>query len=175
MEEVLLISPTVEYENQAQEYIKEFKEYNSQLNGVGRMDRFDDYSSWLGYLDDMQDSEKIPVGRVPNYTYFLVRKEDNRILGMTNIRKELNQYYLQDAGHIGYSIRPTERKKGYGEKILSLALSKCKELSLIKVLLTCDKHNIASAKIIQKNNGILEDETYSEMSSIIIQRYWIQL
>ncbi|MCB2291539.1 GNAT family N-acetyltransferase [Clostridium sp. CS001] len=78
-------------------------------------------------------------------------------------------------GHIGYSIRPTERKKGYGTLMLRVALEKCRELNLSTVLITCDGLNVESAKVIQNNNGILENEVFSETFSEIIQRYWINL
>lgn len=76
---------------------------------------------------------------------------------------------------MGYSIRPAERKKGYVTIMLKLALERCRELNLGKVLITCSKANIASAKVIQNNNGILEKEIFSETSSEVIQRYWIYL
>lgn len=117
----------------------------------------------------------IPEGKVPANTYFFVRISDDKIIGMINIRHELNEFLLNEGGHIGYSIRPSERKKGYGTLMLKLALQKCKELNLTKVLITCDKDNIASAKVIQNNNGILENELYSETFSSVIQRYWIKL
>jgi len=59
--------------------------------------------------------------------------------------------------------------------MLKLALQKCRELNLDKVLITCDKANVASARVIQKNNGILENEIFSETFSEVIQRYWIKL
>ena len=73
---------------------------------------------------------------------------------------------------------PSERRKGYAKEMLRLILIKCKELGADKVLLTCDKENIASAKTIISNGGILENEVKDEVSlskSGIIQRYWINL
>jgi predicted acetyltransferase len=87
----------------------------------------------------------------------------------------LNKFLFNEGGHIGYSIRPTEREKGYGTLILNLGLEKCRELNLKKILLTCDKTNIASGKVIQNNGGMLENELYSEAFSEMIQRYWIEL
>ncbi len=121
------------------------------------------------------DFNNIPEGKVPANTYFLVRISDNKIIGMINIRHKLNEFLLNEGGHIGYSIRPTERKKGYATIMLKLALQRCRELGLDKVLITCDKVNIPSAKVIHRNNGILENELYSETFSEIIQRYWIKL
>jgi predicted acetyltransferase len=175
MTDIKLISPSKEYEKEAFEYIQEFIEYNSEINGTGGLSRYDNYDEWLLKLHKDLDLSNIAEGRVPANTYFLVRTSDNRIIGMINIRHRLNEFLFNEGGHIGYSIRPTEREKGYGTLILNLGLEKCKELNLKKVLLTCDKTNIASGKVIQNNGGMLENELYSETFSEIIQRYWIEL
>ena len=175
MNDVKLVSPSKEYEKEAFEYIQEFLEYNSEINGTGGLDRFDNYDEWLLKIEKDLDLQNIPEGKVPANTYFFVRTLDNKIIGMINIRHQLNEFLLNEGGHIGYSIRPTERKKGYATIMLKLALQKCKELNLNKILITCDKTNVASAKVIQNNNGILENEIFSETFSEIIQRYWIDL
>lgn len=175
MDELRLIYPSKEYEKRAFEYIQEFREYNSEINGTGGLDRYEDYDEWLSKVERDLDILNIPEDRVSANTYFLVRIPDNKIIGMINIRHRLNDFLLNEGGHIGYSIRPTERKRGYGTLMLKLGLEKCRELKLDKVLITCDKINIPSAKIIQNNNGILENEIYSEAFSEIIQRYWIEL
>lgn len=175
MSEFKLIVPSKEYEQKAFEYIQEFKEYNSGINGTGGIDRYDNYDEWLIKLEKDLDINNIPEGKVPANTYFCIRLDDDRIVGMINLRHKLNEFLLREAGHIGYSIRPTERKKGYGTLMLKLGLEKSRELNLDKVLITCDKVNIASAKVIQNNNGILENEVYSEVFSEVIQRYWIKL
>ncbi len=175
MSEFKLIVPSKEYEQKAFDYIKEFREHNSEINGTGGLDRYDNYDEWLKKLEKDLDINNIPEGKVPASTYFCVRLEDDRIVGMINIRYELNEFLLNEAGHIGYSIRPTERKRGYGTLMLKLGLDKSRELNLDKVLITCDKVNVGSAKVIQNNNGILENEVYSEVFSEVIQRYWIDL
>lgn len=175
MDELKLITPSKEHEEQAFEYIKEFHKYNSEINGSGGLKRYDNYDEWLLKLERDTDLGNIPEDRIPANTYFLVRMQDNRIIGMINIRHRLNEYLLNEGGHIGYSIRPTERKKGYGTLLLKLGLERCRELNLDKVLVTCDKSNIGSARVIQNNNGILENEIYSEAFSQLIQRYWINI
>ncbi len=175
MTDFKLISPSKEFEKEAVEYIQEFLKYNSEINGVGGLDRYDNYEEWLLKLEKDLDISNIPEGKVPANTYFFVRIQDNKIIGMINIRHKLNEFLFNEAGHIGYSIRPTERKKGYGTLMLKLGLEKCRQLNLDKVLITCDKINVASAKVIQSNNGVLENEIFSETFSEIIQRYWISL
>lgn len=172
---VKLVFPSKEYEKEAFEYIEEFLDHDSEINGSGGLDKFDNYDDWLLKVEKDLDFNNIPEGRVPANTYFLVRISDNKIIGMINIRHKLNEVLLKEGGHIGYSVRPTEREKGYGTVMLKLGLERCKELKLDKIFITCDKINLASAKIIQRNNGILENEIYSETYGEIIQRYWINL
>lgn len=175
MTEFKLVTPAKEYEKSAFEYIREFLEYNSEINGTGGLNRYDNYDEWLQKLERDLYIPNIPEGSVPANTYFFVRTADNKIIGMINIRHKLNDFLLNEGGHIGYSIRPLERKKGYGTLMLKLGLEKCRELKLNKVLVTCDKENLGSAKVIQNNNGILENEAYSETFSAVVQRYWITL
>ena len=175
MNDVRLVIPLKEHEKLALEYLEEFEEYDSSNNGTGGLDSHEDYDEWLLKLEKDLDILNIPDDRVPANTYFLIRQSDNRIIGMMNLRHRLNDFLLEQGGHIGYAIRPTERKKGYGTLMLKLGLERCKELNINKVLLTCDKVNIPSAKVIQKNNGILENEVYSEIFSELIQRYWVEL
>ena len=96
------------------------------------------------------------------------------MVGAVNIRHYLNEKLLFDGGHIGDGVRPSERRKGYATKIISLALDECKNLGINKVLITCNKDNIGSAKSIINNGGILENEVVDEDKQVV-QRYWIKL
>ena len=175
MTDFTLIAPSKEFERQAFEYIQEFLKYNSEINGTAGLNRYDNYDEWLLKLEKSLDIPNIPEDKVPGNTYFFIKAEDSKIIGMITIRHKLNEALLDRGGHIGYSIRPTERKKGYGTLMLKLALEKCRELNLSKVLITCDKINVASAKVIQNNNGILENEVFNEAFSETTQRYWINV
>ena len=104
----------------------------------------------------------------------VVREEDKKIIGMVSIRLNLNNDLLFHAGNIGYSIRPTERRKGYASYALYLALEYCKSKDLDKVLVTCYKENIASSKTIKSCYGILENEIKDTLGKIL-QRYWIDV
>lgn len=175
MEKIKLVKPSKEYEQQAKEFIQEFKDNNSKIHGVGGLDRYiDDYDGWIQRVDD--HSKGINLGDyVPGNTYFVVRENDNKIIGMINIRHKLNDNLLQHGGHIGYGVRPTERQKGYATQMVYLAIKRCKELGIKKVLLTCNKSNIGSAKVIKNNFGILETEFKEDESDEIIQKYWIDV
>jgi predicted acetyltransferase len=174
---LVLIIPEIKHKKEALEFIKEFMEHNSKINGTGGLYKYlNNYDGWLKKLEDDLNCENNKADKVPSSTYFTIRKNDDKIVGMINIRHKLNDYLLRLGGHIGYSIRPTERRKGYATEMLYLGLEQCKELNLKRVLITCDKNNIASAKTIINNNGELENEIEDhELAEEIIQRYWIKI
>ena len=95
--------------------------------------------------------------------------------GIINVRHELNDYLFKYGGHIGYSILPSERRKGYAYKQLLLALEFCKELNIQKVLVTCVDYNIGSRKTIEKAGGILENNVFNPDKNVEERRYWIDI
>jgi len=99
-----------------------------------------------------------------------------RYIGIIDLRLtyDLNDERLKHGGHIAATVRPSERRKGYGEKMLALALEKCRELNIDKVLITCDKNNIGSANLILKSGGVFENEIFKDDGNVT-QRYWISL
>jgi predicted acetyltransferase len=107
---------------------------------------------------------------VPHTTYWLI--DNDKIIGVSNLRHKLNDELKTIGGHIGYSIRPSERGKGDATKLLSLTIAEGKKLGITEFLLTCDKDNIASARTIQKNNGVLISE--DNVDGTLIQRYLIK-
>ena len=136
--------------------------------GGGGLDSYDSISEYIDHCTLMLSySGDIWV---PSTQYFAVA--DGKIVGCIQIRHRLNENLLIRGGHIGYSVRPTERRKGYAAEMLSLALEKCTHLGITKVLITCDKDNIASARTIMKNGGILENEL-TEKDGDIARRFWI--
>lgn len=145
--------PSIERKDEALQYIQEFLDYGSDINGVGGLDRYlDNYEEWLVKLEE--DRVRVPSEeKVPADTYFLVRENDNRIIGMINIRHCLNRNLRIIGGHIGYSIRPSERRKGYNKVNLYLGLLRCQELGIDEVLMDCDAKNLGSAKTMQALGG----------------------
>jgi len=112
---------------------------------------------------------------VPTTIYFLMRDDSPKIIGFTDIRHQLNDFLLNDlGGHVGYVIAPSERRKGYATQQLRLALEICREMGINPVLIPCLKENIASARVIQKNGGVLEDERVSHEGKVF-QRYWVEV
>ena len=170
------VFPCKQYEENAMEFINEFYQHSSPIHGVGGLDRYlknKSYDEWLLKVIADLDIANIPVGRVPALTYFYVREEDNKIIGMINIRLALNDMLRKEGGHIGYSVRPTERKKHYGSDMLKEALNVCRTIGINEVSITCDKTNLASAGVVKHCGGKLDDEFYSETYNKVIQRYII--
>ena len=123
-------------------------------------------------VDYIWNKTQAAPGWVTGSVYFAMA--GSTIIGSIAIRNYLNESLLKTGGHIGYGIRPSERRKGYGTKMLALALEKCRELGFDKVLVTCDKDNTASAKTALRGGGVLENEITEEDGNIV-QRYWITL
>lgn len=135
-----------------------------------------DPSNFKQMVQSLLDNEKgsnLPEGWVPDSTYWLVN-HDRRIVGAVNIRHQLTERLLNSGGHIGYGIRPSDRRKGYATKLLALSLEKAKELGLNKVLVVCDKTNLGSLKVIV-NNGGTPDSDFIEDNGNTIKRFWINL
>lgn len=155
------VIPTLEYKDKAIEYIKEFIEYKSNINGSGGLDRYlDNYEGWLEYREE---SRNLPITdtRVPGEEYFMVN-EDDEIIGMCNIRFALNDKLKKLGGHIGYSIRPTKRGNGYNKINLYLALKECDKHNIDVVLIDAALDNPASWKTMEALGGVRVNEWYSE-------------
>ena len=175
MEKLMHVIPNEKHENDAIDYINEFYKYNSKINGVGGLDSYlDDYSGWLKKIE--KDRKQIAnEKRVPAETYFLVRENDNRIVGMINIRYNLNERLLLNGGHIGYSIRPTERRKGYNKINLYLGLKRLDELNVETALLDCVKSNIGSSKTMLALGAKKYNEIYNEDYGEVVEKYKIDI
>ena len=171
------VFPNGDYKDKAIEFINEFHKNNSDINGSGALDRYlkeSSYEKWIEKVIADIDIANIEGGRVPAFSYFYVRETDNKIIGMINIRLALNDFLRNEGGHIGYCIRPTERKKHYATNMLNEARAFCKNIGLINIIISCDKSNIASANVIKNCGGILDAEFYSDTFNEVIQRYMIQ-
>ncbi len=116
---------------------------------------------------------KVREGYVPASTFWLVR--DGRVLGTCNLRHRLSESLREWGGHIGYSVRPSERGKGYATLMLRLTLAKARERGIGRVLVTCDKDNPASARVIERNGGELVSEGVDPRHGKLVLRYWIDL
>ena len=173
MDKIILVKPDLSYADEIIKYKEESLAESPLINGSAGLDRFSSIEVWLEELKKRSCEDTVPKGLVPSSTYLAVREKDNYIVGMIDIRHYLNEYLTQVGGHIGYGVRKTERNKGYAKQMLKLALEKCKELKIKKVLITCDEDNIASEKVILSANAKLED--IRNVDGENKKRFWIDL
>jgi len=131
-----------------------------------------DFGVYIEKLRDNSKAEKIKPGYVPTTTFWLI-DDHGKILGVSRLRHYLMPHLEIEGGNIGYDVPPSERMKGYGTILLEHTLLKAKEMGIKRVLITCDSDNIGSAKIIQNNGGIYENESISTESGKSVSRYWI--
>ena len=134
--------------------------------------RKNDYRNFDYYLQHLQTKLETD-GSVPDSTFFCLDVERDIFVGAVNIRHLLNEALLLNGGHIGDGVCPSERRKGIATQMIGLALEECKKLGIYRVLMVCDKENIGSAKSIQRNGGVLENEVI--VDGVTEQRYWIEL
>ena len=151
----------------------EMLENASSFDGCAGLNEVETYEQWL----DFRGREEAK-GWAPSRTWLAVRRSDSRVVGIINYRPSpLSDFLLQYGGHIGYCIRPAERRKGYAKEQLRLTLEKCRAAGEERVLLTCDP-DTASERTILANGGVLENEVADEPGlgkSGTIRRYWITL
>ena len=133
----------------------------------------EDFDGYLRGLARYRAGVNLPPGRVPSSSFFLVHR--GRVVGHSALRHQLTPALEHEGGHIGYDIRPSARRRGYGTLILALTLERARSLGLARALLTCDTDNTASARIIERNGGALVARVVSNRSGKLISQYWIEL
>lgn len=168
-----LLKPTYEFSEQIMEYREAFLHADEQPHGSSSLQNFDSLDKWFEKVSKQELGENLQGNRVPSSQFLSV--EQGELIGFVNIRKRLNQELLRESGHIGYSVHPNKRRQGYATKQLKLALYETQKFGLQKVLITCNKANIASAKTIQNVGGVLENEVVSSHTGEIVQRYWVEI
>ena len=171
-----LIFPTWEHDQAVLDYRQEWLECDpgQGINGSWGLQRkeYEDYGIWLKDIENLTKGiSKNPHINVPATTFLALC--DNRMVGNIQMRHYLNDYLLRTYGHVGYGVRPSERRKGYATQMLFLVIEKYRHSGVDEILLSCDKENIASRSTIIKNGGVLENE-FAEESGNIVQRYWIK-
>lgn len=180
MEKFYLEEPNIKREKEILEFLNEFVEYDSEINGAGTLDKLLEgwtYEECLIELEKRKDKDyAYSINRCPSKTFLFIRKNDDRIVGMINIRYKITQDLLENgASHIGYSIRPTERRKGYNKIQLYLGLLESEKLGEKEVLLDCTVNNIGSNKSIIALGGRLEKTQIDESDNELTNYYWINV
>lgn len=180
MGKIFLEIPTINRKQEALDYLAENVKYKSDLNGTGSMDECLNgmtYEEWLLELEKKKDIEYLNrINRCPSKTFFVVRENDKRIVGMINVRYNISDDKLKTwASHIGYGIRPTERRKGYAKIALYLGLLEEQKVGEERILLICDVDNIASNKTILSLGGKVEETKLYEYDNTMTNYYWINV
>lgn len=165
---IIFKEPSEVSPKQIQDYKNEFIVNNEIIQGAANM-RALSISEWVQFAENTKYKETVTPGFVTAHTFFALYND--KIVGIINARHELNDYLLNFGGHIGYSVRKSERRKGYAKAMLSYTVEFLFSLGLEKILITCDKNNIASKRTIESCGGILENEVIEETRTTL--RYWI--
>lgn len=175
MSSIKLITPTLKYKNQITAYRDEFQDSPNGIEGSSELILANSIEEWLTWIEQNRHWDTVKQGWMTAEQYIAVDTVDDTIVGMLNLRKELNDYLLNYIGHVGYSIAPSRRRQGFGTKMLQLSLIESKKFGIDKVLVTCTDENIASAGVIEKNGGVLEDKRIDPGDQQLTRRYWISL
>lgn len=174
MDDIRLIPPTVAYADQIWEYRTRFLESKEDDGGCGALLECDTIEQWLAKTRSMTDPATCPEDRVPADCYMAVRISDDKLVGMIDLRHHIDHPILGTwGGHIGYSVHPDERRKGYATRMLQLNLDNARKLGLQRVMVTCDDGNIGSEKTILNNGGVYEKSV--PVDERMVKRFWIEL
>lgn len=168
-----LVTPSAEYKESFLEGLQEFQDEEGDQSYD--LEQIEDHFAEFLCQFEKERLQDIPNNeRAPESAFWLVHNK--RFIGRVYVRHALNQKLHDFGGHIGYNIRPSERRKGYGKKALGLALIEAKKLDLHTALITCNEDNLASKKIIEANGGVLQDVIETELNpGKRTMRWWIDV
>ena len=163
---------TEQDKEQLLDMINEINGYDADFEGLDDIGRIEDYNVFLKKLEKWKNQERIDFNYSPQTTFGVF--DDEKLVGGFVLRHTLKGALINHGGNIGYLVRPSERKKGYGKILLKLALEKARDIGLEKVLVTCRNDNIGSTKVIESNGGIYENDYYNKSLGKTYRRYWIE-
>lgn len=172
-EELKIVEPSVFWRDAFIDLVNEFDASGESCDADESAKVRSGFSGFVQRLNNYSKGEALPEGWVPATTYWLVH--GRRIVGICNLRHRLTELLKDFGGHIGYKVRPLERNKGYATLMLKLVLKKAHKYGIQRALVTCDENNTASIRVIDKNGGTLESESYSTQADRITRRYWIDV
>lgn len=173
MDSLILVKPSKELEKSIWEYRQEYFDCGEKhINGSYGIAYYDNFDEWLELVLSIE-KDNLSREKVHASTFFSIRKSDNKIIGSIQLRHFLTDELEKHGGHIGYGIRPKERQKGYGKQQLHLVFDVAKAMNIPKVMISCDKDNIASNRTIISCGGVLTCENYYKDKEQ--QVFWVNL
>lgn len=175
MDELILIRPDETMLEEITAYRHAMLAAGSSMDGTSGLQQYESAADWLAHVRALEKVETCPPHLVPATLFVCVRKSDGRIVGMIDLRHRLNDFLAEYGGHIGYSVRPDERRKGYAKWMLAHVLPEAGNLGILRVLVTCDDDNEGSRRTIEANGGVFERTVYLESAQETLRRYWIEV
>lgn len=176
-----LVFPTIEFEVQAKEYVQDFIDEfccnangdksnadDKKIRGLASLDEYlknDDYAGWIKRLIECMDFRNANNSLIPAITYFYVRREDKKIVGMINIRMITNESDKTIIGNIEYSVKPSEQGKHYATNMLSEALEMCALLGVREVEAIFNTEDIAAIKVMKNCGAVLRGDSNTTYSN----------
>ncbi len=175
METLKLVTPTEAHQAAAEAFKNEFLEHGEPIiNGSALLDQME-YLPWLKNIRNNNNPRTVSSDWVVSSTFFAVRESDGAIVGIIDVRHSIKQPFLsQYGGHIGYAVRPGERRKGYAVQMLRQALAFTREIGLEKVMLGCYCDNTTSKRTMEAC-GAKWTETKPYTDGKMMDIYWITL
>lgn len=168
-----LVPPSEAHLEEVWRYREEFLAADSSMDGAGPLRRSETPEAWLAAVRACADPTTVPEGMVQASVFLCV--EDGRLLGMIQVRHWMNEYLEKYAGHIGYSVRPSERRKGVAKWMLGAVLPFCREIGLARVIVACQPWNEGSRRTILANGGVYERTVHEPVRDVDLEQYWIEL
>lgn len=162
-----LVTPSVQWRSAFVELAAEYAAAGEHRHALA----LHDYTAYLQKLEARGQRDNLPAGRVPGCEFWL--ESDGKILACGRLRLGLTPELEEEGGHIGYDVRPSMRRRGYGTALLRMMLVKAREQGIERVRITCDDDNLGSIQVIERNGGLIAGRSISKESGKLIRQYWI--
>ena len=173
MGELRLAIPDESLLDEIAAYRQAMLDADSSMDGCGSLKRMESPAEWLAFCRQLDNPATTPPNWVPATQFVCLRGE--KIVGMIQVRRELNDFLREYAGHIGYSVRPDERKKGVATWMLQNVLPYCRDIGLTRVMVACEPWNDGSRKTILHGGGVYAKTVHCKERNINLEQYWITL
>ena len=172
---IILTAPSLDFAEEMEDFRDEYISWGEEnIIGSALLHSFDDIAEWFPFVESLRSRKTAPSYYMPTTAFVAFRMSDGIPVGMIEVKHELNDYMSKHGGHISYSVRPSERRRGYGKRILAMALPYSKLLGHSKVLVVCHTDNEPSRRTILADGGVYEQTYFSELDNIYNENYWIR-